>query len=82
MTNGEVDLDKAIKENPNNNYLKEYKKIAVENGITPWGELGTRLVSLIFDISTAEVFNGNRCLTENSGDSLPINISASKEFIS
>ena len=35
MTNGEVDLDKAIKENPNNNYLKEYKKIAVENGITP-----------------------------------------------
>lgn len=30
MANGEVDIDKAIKENPDNDYLKEYKKIVRE----------------------------------------------------
>ena len=29
-TNGEVDIDKAIRENPDNDYLKEYKKILNE----------------------------------------------------
>ena len=30
MANGDVDINKAIKENPNNKYLKEYKKIVSE----------------------------------------------------
>jgi hypothetical protein len=30
MANGEVDIEKAIKENPDNDYLKEYKKIVSE----------------------------------------------------
>ncbi len=30
MANGEVDINKAIKENPNNKYLKEYKQIVSE----------------------------------------------------
>ena len=30
MANGEVDIDKAIRENPDNDYLKEYKKILNE----------------------------------------------------
>ena len=30
LANGKVDINKAIKENPNNKYLKEYKKIVSE----------------------------------------------------
>ncbi|MGZ3607225.1 MAG: hypothetical protein ACXU9J_04820, partial [Syntrophales bacterium] len=30
MSNGEVDIDKAVRENPDNNNLREYKKIINE----------------------------------------------------